>query len=177
MKDKKQQMALIQRRRGELYNALRNALEEFKSMKIRAEVFIPEGKDYVAYLLIDEESLANFFTRKLKARLKEIDKNIEVKTYFESDVMAIYVRSEAEANEDEIKKEAERTKEELEKMNIKAEVMITKDYYTKTYILIDFNSVIEYFDNRVKKRLSQRNSKVKCATYREDNVLVVRLSK
>jgi len=177
MKDKRQQAMILQRKRGELYKAVRNALEEFNRLKIKAEVFIPEGKDRVAYLLIDEESLANFFTRRLKKRLREIDKNIEVKTYYETDVMVIYVRSEAEASEEEIKKEAERTKEELAKMDIKAEVMITKEYFTKTYILIDFNSVINFFDNKVKEKLKKTGSKVNHVTYREDNVLVVRFSR
>ena len=176
-KDKKQQMLMLQRKRGKLVQALKEGLEQFYKMGIKADFYIPKGKDNVAYLLVDEEDIAKFFGRKVRAKLRQLDKDIETKGYYENDVLVIYCRCNAEVDESRVDSSINSVKEELSKMGIKSEVIVSKDYFTKVYLMIDANSVIEYVDKVVKDRITKKNLKVEVTTYRENKVLVVRFRK
>ena len=145
--DKRQQYALIQRRKGELAKALREGLNRFTQLGIKADVYVPKGKDNVAYLLIDEDDLTKFFQRRTVSKMRKLGKDIN------------------------------RVKGELNKMKIRSEVFVdVKDYVNLTF-LMDVNSIVEYFDRQVKKTIESKRVKVLTTVYRENNVLVVRFAK
>jgi len=176
-KDKRQEMLMLQRKKGKLVQALREGLEQFYKMGIKADFYVPKGKDNVAYLLVDEEGIANYFGRKVRVKLKQLDKNIESKGYYEDDVLVIYCRCNAEVDESKVSSSINSVKEELSKIGIKSEVIVSRDYFTKVYLMIDANSVVEYVDKVVRDRISKKNLKVEITTYRENKVLVVRFRK
>jgi len=176
-KDKKQQMLMLQRKRGKLVQALKEGLEQFYKMGIKADFYVPKGKDNVAYLLVDEEGIAKFFGRKVRTKLRQLDRNIETKGYYEDDVLVIYCRCNAEVDEGKVSSSISSVKEELSNMGIKSEVIVSRDYFTKVYLMIDANSVVEYVDKVVKDRIAKKNIRVEVTTYRENKVLVVRFRK
>jgi len=175
--DKRQQYALIQRRKGELAKALREGLSKFTQLGIKADVYVPKGKDNVAYLLIDEDDLTKFFQRRTVSKMRKLGKDINVKSSIKDDVLITKIVSRAEVNEEEVDKDINRVKGELNKMKIRSEVFVdVKDYVSLTF-LMDVNSIVEYFDRQVKKTIESKRVKVLTTVYRENNVLVVRFAK
>jgi len=175
--NKRQQYALIQRKRGELAKALREGLNRFAQLGIKADVYAPKGRDNVAYLLIDENDLTKFFQRRMVSRMRKLGKDISVKSSIKDDVLITKIVSRAEVNEEEVDKDVNRVKDELNKMKIKSEVFVdVKDYVNLTF-LMDMNSIVVYFDEQIKKVIESKRIKVLTTVYRENNVLVVRFAK
>jgi len=168
---------MLQRKRGKLVQALKEGLRQFQEMGVKADIHVPKGKDNIAYLLVDEEDLAKFFGRKVRNKLKQLDRDIDSKSYYESDVLVIYCRCNAEVDESKIDSSIDSVKEELSNVGIKSEVIVSRDYFTKVYLMIDANSIVEYIDKAVKERIAKKNLKVEVTTYRENKVLVVRFRK
>jgi len=101
-----------------------------------------------------------------------LGKDINVKSSIKDDVLITKIVSRAEVNEEEV-----RIKEELNKMKIKSEVFVDVKDYVNLTLLMDVNSIVEYFDRQVKKTIESRRIKVLTTVYRENNVLVVRFAK
>jgi len=175
--DKRQQYALIQRKRGELAKALREGLNKFTQLGIKADVYAPKGKDNVAYLLIDESDLTKFFQRRMVSRMRKLGKDISVKSSIKDDVLITKIISRAEVNEEDVDRDVNRVKEELNKMKIKCEVFVDITDYVNVTFLMDINSIVKYFDEQVKKVIESKRIKVMTAVYRENEVLVVRFAK
>ena len=177
MKDKRQQMAILERKRGQLYQALRENLAKFAKMGIKAEVFIPQGKDNTAFLLIDENSIARFFQRRIGRYLRQIDRNITIKGKLEDDVLVLSVTTSITPRKGELDELSSKIREELAKDNIRCELFYSVEDYTKIVTLIDFNDVVSYFDRKVREVMEKSKYKVEVATYRESNVLAIRFRK
>jgi len=177
MKDKRQQMAILERKRGQLYQALRENLAKFAKMGIKAEVFIPQGKDNTAFLLIDENTIAKYFQRRIARYLRQIDRNITIKGKLESDVLVLSVTASIVPKREELDKVSSKIKEELGKDGIRTEVFYDVKDYTRINTLMDFNDVVAYFDKRVRETIEKSKYKVEVATYRESNVLAIRFRK
>jgi len=175
--DKRQQYALVNRRRGELAKALREGIARFAQMGIRADVFIPQGKDNVAFLLVDEEDLVAFLQRKIASKMKRLGKDITVKSSIVEEVVVTKIVSTAKVDKDTVEQDVNKTKEELSKMKIKSEVFVdVSDYVTLTF-LMELGSVVRYFDEQVKKMVESNRIKVAADVYREKGVMVVRFVK
>lgn len=170
-------MAILERKRGQLYQALRDNLARFAKMGIKAEVYIPQGKDNVAYLLIDENDIARFFQRRIAKYLRQIDRNITIKGKLEEDVLVLSVITGITPKREELDKVSTKIKEELGKDGIKSEVFYDVKDYTRINTLMDFNDIVSYFDKRVRETIEKNRYKVEVATYRENNVLAIRLRK
>jgi len=176
-KDKVQEMMMLQRKRGQLANALKLSLAELTKMGIRADVDISNMREDTAYLLINEDDVANFFGRKVKSHLRKLDKDIEVKSYYENEILVIFVKCNPEVNQNTVKEEIDKTKKSLESTGIKCEIMISGEYFSKVYLMISVDSIIDYLTKVVKNKLKSANLKVEVAIYRENKVLVVRFRK
>ena len=170
-------MAILERKRGQLYQALRENLAKFAKMGIRAEVFIPQGKDNTAFLLIDENSIARFFQRRIGRYLRQIDRNITIKGKLEDDVLVLSVTTSITPRKGELDELSSKIREELAKDNIRCELFYSVEDYTKIVTLIDFNDVVSYFDRKVREVMEKSKYKVEVTTYRESNVLAIRFRK
>jgi len=177
MKDKRQQMAILQRKRGELVKALKESLAEFTRLGIKAGVYVPEGKDNVAYLLVNETDIGKFFTRRVRRYLRDVDKNIDVKSTFEEDTLVTKVIGKAEIDEQSISESVNRAKEDLTKIGIRAEIYVEHKEATETYLVIDMDSVVTYFEKICKEVIRKKKIKVEVVCYRENQVVVVRIRK
>ncbi len=175
--DKRQQYALIHRKRGELAKALREGLGRLNKMGIKSDIYVPKGKDNVAYLLIDENDLCRFFQRKVTSRIRKLSNEIQVKSGIIDDVLATKIIADEVNIDEDINKDIDKVKNELNNMKIRTEIFVdTKEYTTLTF-LMNINDIVNYFDNQIKDTISKRRIKVSVATYRENGVLVIRFTK
>ena len=177
MKDKRQQMILLQRKKGELAKALRENLATFRKMGIKAEIIAPEGRDNIAFLVLEFNDIATFFQRRLRSSIRKVSRDIEAICYFDGEVLATKIVGKPETTEEEINRAVSKTKSELRKIGIESEIIVKREDKVSTFVIIDSNSVVNYFDKICKKTIKRKAIKVEIVCYREKDTIAVRIRK
>lgn len=167
----------LERKRGQVINALKKCVEDLRKMGLYCGIKVPKGKDNTAYLLITLESLNKYFGRKIGVKLKKLDKDIKGTTYFDGDILVIYVLCSKELDLKDVDKLTKSCIEDLKNIGIEGNVVVKNELVTKVYFLLVADSVVSYIGSVIRSRLKKLKGKVKCDTYREEDVIVIRLYK
>ena len=176
IEEKKKQMAILQRSRTEIANALREVTANFKKLGINAHINIPDIKEKLAYIIIPNTEIVKFLMRKVSAHLKKVDRNISVKGGIVDEFIAIKAICTSEINLSNVSDEVNKFIEELKKNQITSSVNITNDDYTVVNVLINYIDVSHYFGRETSKIIKQKGLKVGIASYVDSDVFVVRIT-
>jgi len=91
-KDKREQMAILQKRRDKIAVAVKNSLMNLKKMGIDAEVITKEDDPDVAFIVIPLDDIIKVIERKCRKAVEQGAKGVEIVAYRESDLLMIRIR-------------------------------------------------------------------------------------
>jgi len=91
-KDKREQMAILQKRKSKIAVAVKNSLINLRKMGIDAEVITKEDDPDVAFIVIPIDDIIKVIERKCKKAVEQGAKGVEVVAYRESDLLMIRIR-------------------------------------------------------------------------------------
>jgi len=165
MKDKRQQIAILQRKRGKVAQAVRNIIDVLGKLGIKCEVKASEGKDTTFYVIIEDEGIARAIANKVTNRLKRIDRNVKTGHVFEDKILMLIIEPSVKLNVENL----EEIKNEVKSWGIIDSI----DYTDKVFVGIKVTSIADKLNEILINELKKRKINVSIATIYEDRYYVI----
>ena len=174
--EKRKQMALIERARGEVAKAVREVMANFRALGIDAYVKVPDIKEKLAYIVIPNTEIVDFMMRKVASHLKKVDRNISTKGGILDEFVVIKAVCTSDIKLEDVNRSIEKFVEEMKKNEINSTVSIQGDDYVTVSVLVNYLDISKYLGREVSRVVSRNNPRVGIVCHVENDMFVVRIT-